>query len=218
MFDFLGVFTPEQYAALKTYLQRKSLGDALRLETLRREAALAGWVVYQRDPATGVPTSWSVQPQGVPSRMSGLTSAFTLAGGDLLALDLRSRGDWVYFTRGEFRFEAGGSFRGGLPSRGGYFVNRHADDGVLAATTDRYKRWAAPRIRRELEDLEYAIKATLDYSDQCLIEAIELYKRVSGTETLAALESILEEALASPQDFDSLRFADVTGTSSSPGE
>lgn len=213
MFDFLGVFTPEQYAALKTYLRRKSLGDDLRLETLRREAALAGWVVYQRDPDTGRPTSWSVTPAGLPSRMADLTSAFTLAGGDLLSLDLRSRGDWVYFTRGDFAFRAGESFGGGRPSRAGYFINRHADDGVLAATTDRYKRWAAPRIRRELEELEYAIKATLDYSDQCLIEAIELFKRVSGTEPLSALESILEEALASPQDFDSLRFADVAGGS-----
>jgi hypothetical protein len=209
MFDFLGVFTPQQYQALKVYIQTKSKGDALRLETLRREAALAGWVVYQRDPQTGAPLSWSVQPEGSPSRMARLAQAFTLAGGSMLELDLRSRGDWVYFTRGEFAFQAGQDFKGGLPSRGGYFVNRHADDGVLAATTDRYKRWAAPRIRRELEELEYEIKATLDYSDQCLTEAIELYKRVRGTEPLANLEQILEAALASPEDYDSLRLADV---------
>lgn len=207
-FNFMGIFSNTQWEQLRDFVQARSRADALRLSTLRNDIFRLGWIVYtSRNPDTGVPLAYRVEPEG--SSLDQLVRLYEARGGSVLDLNIRSRGNWVYITRGEFSFNFDDNFQGGFPAgttnQDGYFINRHTDDGGLAPTIDKYKRWVLPIIRKELEDLEYKIKKLVDLTDQHLIESIEIYKRVAGTEPLAELESIIEYALSNPSAYPLLR-------------
>jgi hypothetical protein len=207
-FNFLGIFSNSQWEELRSFVRSRSKADSLRLSTLRNDIYRQGWIVYtQRDPSTNVPTQYRVEPP--ESTLARLVSSYEAAGGSILSLNIRSRGNWLFISRGEFSFSFDDNFQGGFPSGttnlDGYFINRHLDDGGLAPTLDKYKRWVLPIIRQELEVLEYKIKKCVDLTDQYLIEAIEIYKRVQGTEPLAELESLVENALSNPTAYPFLR-------------
>ena len=194
MFDFLGTFTLEEWTALRQFIEVQARGIAPRLNQIRQDLYRLGWIQYD---ANG---GYRIDPEG--SSLDHAVKAYQALGGDVKNLRIKSRGAWIYFTRGDFTLEADASFQGGFLSDPNYRSARHYDDTQVSLTVDKYKSWALESIRKRSENLEYEIKRIVDETDQLILEGILLVKRSTGTETLEQLRQKIEFFIANPEFTD----------------
>jgi len=169
---------------------------------LKSEINRLGWIQYDFD-QDGVRINYRVLPED--SQLAKYATAFEYYGGSLEDLQLRSRGDWIFLTKGEFNLSEAEPYVGGQPSEGDYPTdNRHLDDTAPANRMASMKDWLIPKIKRQLEDLEFRIKRTIDLSDQHINEIVLLIKRSTGAETIQDLKTDIDFFL-STGDFPSAR-------------
>lgn len=200
-FDFLGTFSRSQYETLYAYAQAHLVNVDPRIEYLKSEIERLGWIEYEFDEG-GVRVNYMVRP--VNSQLAKYARAFEYYGGSLTALQIRSRGDWIYMTKGEFDLGDSRPLTGSAPSEGDYRrVNRHYNDAVPGNHIHSTKEWVLPSIRRRLDDLEFRIKRTIDLTDQHINEIVMLVKRSVGAETIEDLKTDIEFFITS-EDFTSV--------------
>lgn len=199
-FDFLGTFRRSQFEDLYAYAEAHLENVDPRIEYLKSEIERLGWIEYTFE--EGERVDYVVRP--VNSLLAKYSRAFEYYGGSLTALQIRSRGDWIYVTKGEFDLGDNRPYAGGRPSEGDYKSNnRHYNDDVPGNYVYSVKDWIAPSIKRRLEDLEFRIKRTIDRSDQHINEIILLVKRSVGAETLESLRTDIEYFITS-EEFESV--------------
>jgi len=200
-FDFLGTFSRSDFAGLFQYAEAHLVNVEPRIEYLKSEIERLGWLEYEFD-EEGIRVAYTVRP--VNSLLAKYSRAFEYYGGDLTDLQIRSRGDWIFVTKGEFDLSDARPYAGGKPSEGDYKKsNRHYNDDVPGNYVHSVKEWVLPSIKRRLEDLEFRIKRVVDLSDQHVNEIILLIKRSVGAETLEQLRTDIEYFISS-QDFTSV--------------
>lgn len=187
-YDFLGTFGEQQVRVLldwvELHVEEESSG---RIEHLRRGVERLGWVRYSTD-NDGEVTGFSIEPSG--SLLDRQVRAYQFAGGDLVDLDVLSRGNWIYLTKGEFELE-NREFRGGVPSHGEYSPAQAYADADSAIEVSKLKETVEPTLKR-LEDLEFRIKRTVDLLDRYVEEVILLAKRTDGVDTIDDLRKNIE--------------------------
>jgi len=194
-FDFLGTFTRPQLDALDTFVRAHAVNAAQRITAIKGEIERLGWLEYDFN-EEGQRVGYRVAPEG--STLHRYAMAFAYEGGDLNALQIRSRGDWIYQIKGEWDLREDVAYAGGVPSEGEY-----RDSGGLyndqepGTEVERFKELVIPSLKRRREDSEYRVKRTVDRSDQLIEELILLIKRTTGAETLDALRINLDFMLAS---------------------
>lgn len=194
-FDFLGTFTRTQLDALDAFVRAHAVNADARIRAIKGEIERLGWLEYDFD-ETGQRVSYRVQPEGSVLYRHAL--AFEYAGGDLNALQIRSRGDWIYQIKGEWDLREGVAYTGGLPSEGEYRASGGLyDDQEPGTEVARMKQLVIPSLKRRLEDAEFRVKRTVDRSDQLIEELILIIKRTTGAETLDALRTNLDFMIAS---------------------
>jgi len=190
MFDFLGSFTLEEWQALRAFIENQAKGIAPRLAQIRQDLYRLGWIQYDQS------GGYRVDPEG--SSLDRALKAYAAMGGDVMSLRIKSRGAWIYFTRGDFTLEPDASFQGGFLSDPNYRTARHYDDAQVGLSVDKYKSWALEAIRKRRENMEFEVKRIVDETDQLILEGILLVKRSTGTETLEDLRQKIEYYIANP--------------------
>ena len=197
-FDFLGTFKRSEYTDMVRYAEALLPMVVPRIKTLKGTIERLGWVEYEFN-EEGERINYTVQP--VDSQLAKYVLAYEYRGGSLNDLQIRSRGDWIYITKGTFDLSESTPFAGGRPSEGKFSASgiHYEDDTVPATHVARVKDWMVPSIK-VLEDLEFRIKRVVDLTDQCIEEIVLLVKRSTGAETLEALKSDIEFFIAS-KDF-----------------
>jgi hypothetical protein len=188
-FDFLGTFTASDFGRLLEFA-RATLPDVDdRITILKAEIEKLGWVSYSFD-EQGERVGYQVFPTN--SLMARYTRAYEYYGGSLNDLKIRSRGDWIYITKGEFDLREGVPFSGGQPSDGEYSANNGLyNDATPGIHISKVKDWLIPKIKK-MEDLEYRIRRCVDLTDQKIEEIILLVKRSTGAETIEDLRQTVE--------------------------
>lgn len=200
-FDFLGTFSRSDYEHLYAYAEAHLANVDPRIAYLKSAIERLGWIEYGFD-EEGTRVDYVVRP--VNSMLAKYARAYEYYGGDLNRLQIRSRGDWIFMTKGEFDLGDSRPATGGRPSEGDYKrSNRRYNDDVPGNYIHSTKDWVLPSIKRRLEDLEFRIKRMVDLSDQHIEEIILLVKRSVGVETLEDLRSDIEYFIGSP-DFNSV--------------
>lgn len=195
-FNFLGTFTRPQLDALDAYVRAHVPNVEPRIRAIKGEIERLGWLEYSFN-EEGERVDYRVLPEG--SVLDRHVLAYTWAGGDLNDLQIRSRGDWIYLTKGEWDLREGVAYGGGLPSEGEYRESGGLyDDQEPGTEVDRFKEQVRPSLRRRLEDLEFRVKRTVDRSDQLIEELVLLVKRTTGAETLDELRTNLDFMINSP--------------------
>ena len=190
MHDFLGSFTLEEWRSLQEFIEKNAQGIAPRLAQIRQDLYRLGWIAYEDR------GGYTVQPTG--SSLDRALKAYTSMGGSVRNLNIKSRGAWIYFTRGDFNLDPDVTFQGGALSTGDYRTARRYDDTATSLVIEKYKGWATEAIRKRGENLEFEIKRLVDETDQIVLEGILLVKRSTGTETLETLKTRVEYFIANP--------------------
>jgi len=199
-YDFLGTFKRSQFELLADYAEASLQDVDPRITYLKSEIERLGWIEYEFD-EEGRRIDYNIQPPN--SQLAKYALAFEYYGGSLTELQIRSRGDWIYITKGEFNLDDAAPYAGGKPSEGNYSEgSRHYDDTVPGNYVAGVKDWITPKIKRQLEDLEFRIKRTIDLSDQYIEEVVLLVKRSTGAETLEDLRKDIDFFITS-EDFHS---------------
>lgn len=199
-FDFLGTFTRSQLEALDAYVQAHLANVAPRIQAIKGEIERLGWLEYEFD-EVGNRINYRILPEG--SLLDRYALAYTWAGGDINALQIRSRGDWIYLLKGKWDLRENVAYTGGVPSEGDYrsqgglYNDQEPGDEVA-----RIKEVISPALKRRLEDAEFRVKRTVDRSDQLIEELVLLLKRTTGSETLEDLVTNLEFMITS-EDYPS---------------
>jgi hypothetical protein len=200
-FDFLGTFKRSEFDRLITYAEAQLQYVDPRISYLKSEIDRLGWIEYEFD-EEGHRVSYVVRPRN--SVLAKYARAFEYYGGNLTDLQIRSRGDWIYMTKGKFSLKQSEPFAGGVPSEGEYQKgNQSFDDTAPSNTVSKVKDWMIPNIKRRVEDLEFRIKRTVDLTDQHIEEIVLLVKRKSGAETLDDLKQEVAFYVSS-EDFPSV--------------
>lgn len=201
-FDFLGTFTRDQLDQLDAYVRAHVPNAAARLSVIKGELERLGWLEYERDD-TGQRVGYEVRPPGSALHRAAL--AFEYAGGDLNALQIRSRGDWIHQVKGEWDLREGVAYTGGVASEGDYRNSgSRYDDQEPGTEVERFKELVVPSLKRRLEDAEFRVKRIVDRSDQLIDELVLIVKRTTGAETLDELRNNLDFMIASG-DYPSAR-------------
>lgn len=200
-FNFLGTFSEEEVQALLSFAEDQLEDVEDRISYLRSNIERVGWIVFERGD-DGKPVSYDIQPPN--SLLAKYVRTYQFFGGEVLELDIRSRGEWLSFTKGEPNLDDDAEFQGGQVDGQGVSENyaapnRHYDDAVEAATVAKVKDWVTPAIQGKREEWEYRIKRSIDLVDQYLEEIILLVQRSSGAETLDDLRSKIEFYLSSDE-------------------
>lgn len=199
MYNFLGTFTRVEVDALIEFARKSFPQVEGRVASLKASIERLGWIEYERD-EEGNRIAYSVYPP--QSQIASYIRAFEFYGGNVLDLEIRSRGDWIYITQGAFDLQDGVPFAGGKPSEGKYLKRAGLlDDATPGIHVAKVKDWVIPRLKK-LEDMEYRIKRTVDLTDQMIEEIVLLVQRTSGAETLDDLRDTINYFLSSP-DFPS---------------
>lgn len=194
-FDFLGTFSYAQVEKLFSYAQVSTAGASDRVRFAKIAIERLGWLEYTRD-AEGVRTGYNIYPPN--SQLASYVHTFEFQGGDVLDLELRSRGDWIFLTQGDFDLNADTPYIGGKPSEGNYLKRIGLlDDATPGTAVQKVKEWLIPRMKR-LEDSEFRIKRTVDLTDSYIEEIILLVLRTTGAETLEDLKVSIEFFVSSP--------------------
>ena len=192
-FNFLGTFSEEEIQALFDFADAQLQDIDARINHLQSRIQRVGWLEYEFD-EDNQPISWRVVPSG--SELQKYVHEYLFYGGDLLDLGIKSRGQWVHFSKGEFDSDAYIKFQGNKPQGGEYRESLHLDDAEPGIAVDKMKRWMIPAIKAKRENAEFKIKKTCDLLDQYLEEIILLVKRSSGAETIEDLKSRLQQYLS----------------------
>lgn len=196
-FDFLGTFRRSQYEELYAYAEAHLVNVDPRVEYLKSEIERLGWIEYSLD-EEGNRVDYQIRP--VNSLLAKYARAFEYYGGSLTGLQIRSRGNWIYVTKGEFDLGDSRPYTGGRPSEGDYKTNnRHYNDDVPGNYIQSTKDWVIPSIKRRLDDMEFRIKRTIDRTDQHINEIVLLVKRSVGAETIEDLKTDIEHFITSDE-------------------
>ena len=195
-FDFLGTFTEEEIKSLLDFAEKQLPDVQAKIEYLRCRIEKIGWITYSIDDS-GKRVSYSVDPPD--SLLGKYIKTYQFYGGDVLSLNIKSRGQWLHFTKGEATLDSGVEFQGGKVEGEYYSPNMQHDDGLEAVATSKVKDWCIPVIQGKREDWEFKIKKAIDLGDQCLEEILLLVKRSTGAETLQDIRVRLDYYLTSPE-------------------
>lgn len=197
--NFLGTFARKDIESLIAFARVSIPTADERIRALKVSIERLGWLEYERD-NEGARVSYTIHPPN--SQLASYVRTFEYYGGDVLSLELRSRGDWIYITKGTFDLRDGVPFAGGKPSEGHYLKRAGLlDDATPGIHVAKIKDWVIPRLKR-VEDLEYRIKRTIDLTDQMIEEIVLLVQRTTGSETLDDLQDTINYFLTS-SDFPS---------------
>lgn len=200
MFDFLGTFKLSAWEALRAFADAHlGVGVQERLASLTTQIQGLGWVTYLSSPDNQV-IGYRVDPP--QSKLDRLFKQYAFMGGDPLSLNLISRGDWIYLTKGALTL-GDEPFTGGFPSKGDYRTSEHLADLPVAITVSKIKAPLLPSIQR-LERVEHEIRRTVDRADQLLEEGILLVQRTTGVETVQELLEEMDFYIANPSQYPSI--------------
>lgn len=184
-FNFLGIFEEEEMDVLLSFARDQLEDVDGRINHLRGEIRKYGWLQIERD-EDGDPVDFRIYPPN--SMLDKYVRSYQYYGGDVLELDVKPRGDWVYFSKGEGNLDIEEGWGGGKPVGASYDADKPWEDEDPAIATSKIKGWMKDAIRRKRETFEYKIKRVVDLVDQHLEEIIELVKRSTGSETIDDLE------------------------------
>lgn len=189
-FNFLGTFTQAEFQALMAYAVARLPQVEARIAYLKAQMERLGWVEYTLD-ENGERIAYRVLPP--ESLMAKYVKVYEYYGGNLLDTVVRSRGDWVYLTKGDFDLSDSAPYTGGRPSDARYPAgSRYLGDAVPGTHVAKVKDWLIPSLKRGLEDAEFRVKRTADLSDQCIEEIVLLIKRSTGADNLEDLRKDVE--------------------------
>lgn len=195
-FDFLGTYTEDEITALLVFAETQLQDVDGRLAHLRANVERVGYISMVRNDENNV-IDYFISPSG--SLLDKYVKAYRFYGGDITKIPVRSRGQWLFFTKGEPDLNQSAEFQGGKVEGAEYDINLHYDDGIEAITTSKVKDWCIPTIQAKREDWEYRIRKAVDLCDQYMEEIILLLKRSTGTETLSDLRIQVNHYLSSPE-------------------
>ena len=201
-FDFLGTFRRDQIEALFAFADDQLEDFDQRLEYLRINIERVGWLSIERDDESGEVLSYDITPSD--SLLAKYVRTFHYYGGTMGDLRIRSRGDWLSFTKGEATLDdaefQGGKVQGTDADDDLYETSSlRRDDAIEAETVKRVKDWMIPSIVAKREEWEFRIKRCVDLTDQYLEELILLVRRHSGAETLDDLKDQINYYLESDE-------------------
>lgn len=201
-FDFLGTFRRDEIEALFDFARDQMEDFDERLEYLRVNIERIGWLTIERDSETGEVLAYDITP--LDSLLAKYVRTFHYYGGSMHDLRIRSRGDWLSYTKGEATLDSaefqGGRVQGTDADDDLYETSsRRRDDAVEAETVKRVKDWMVPSIVSKREEWEFRIKRCVDLTDQYLEELILLVRRHSGAETLDDLRDQINYYLESDE-------------------
>lgn len=193
-FNFLGTYKEEQIRGLLEFAKKQLEDVDERIEHLQGKIQRIGWLSYEEDEEGNV-VDFNITPNN--SQLEKYVKSYQYYGGDIADLNIMSRGQWLYRSKGSVDDNPyGGGFQGGEIEGAEYRDNLRADDANSAVITSRVKDWMTPSIRKKREDFEYRIKRSIDLVDQHLEEIILLVKRSEGEETIEDLEDRIEYFLS----------------------
>lgn len=195
-FDFLGTFTEDELSALLDFAFHQLLDVEPRIQALRSRIDRIGWISFHKD-EEGIYQSYSISSE--KSQIAKYVRAYEFFGGNMLDIPIRSRGDWLFLTKGEPVLDPNTDFQGGKVDGASYNPNTHKNDAVEGIAVSKVKDWMIPSIKAKREEWEFRIKKSVDEADQCLEEIILLIKRHTGSETIEDLRAELEFYLTSPE-------------------
>lgn len=199
-FNFLGTYDEEQIRGLLEFA-RQQLDDVdAKINHLQSEIQRYGWLSYSKDDEGSI-TGFSITPP--QSQLAKYVRTYHYYGGDVRDLNILSRGDWLYRSKGSIDDDVhGGGFQGGKIQGADYPDNLHLDDTNAANTTTKVKDWMADSIRRKREEFEFRIKRSIDLVDQHLESILLMVRRSEGAETIEALKGDIEHFLTQ-EDYQS---------------
>lgn len=183
-FNFLGTFTEAQFEDLEAFVKAQALMFPERLDYLSSQIRRLGWLTYTRN-SEGVPTAYQIEPRGC--ELERRVAAYERFGGDVLALGIRSRGEWISYNQIPPELDSSKVNSGGLTSGDPIPDDLHADDTVPAVTMSKIKEPVLRAIQSYRENSEYDLMKTLDLSEQFLQEMILLAQRQEGVDNLDEL-------------------------------
>lgn len=198
-FDFSGTFTADEVEDLFTFAENQLEDVEDRISYMRANIERVGWITFERD-ESGDPVSYKIHPP--QSLLAKYVRTYQFFGGDILDLRIRSRGEWLSFSKGEPDLDNDSGFQGGSVegTNEDYAApNRHYNDAVEAEVVGKVKDWITPAIQTKREEWEFRIKRSIDLVDQYLEEIILLVQRSTGAETLSDLRSKIEFYLNSDE-------------------
>lgn len=196
-FDFLGTFKRAQVDLLFDFAEAHLANVEPRIRAIKAEIERLGWIEYDYD-ENGDVSDYVVRPS--KSQLAKYIRAYIYHGGNPIELFVRSRGDWIYITKGDFDLSDTRESSGIVPSGGEYKrSNTHYNDTVPGNHVAAVKDWLIPSLKRRREDLEYRVKRNVDRVDQLIIEIVLLVKRSTGAETLESLQRDIEHFLVSKE-------------------
>lgn len=196
-FDFLGTFKEEDVKHLLEFAENQLNDVQDRINFFRSKIQRLGWIDYTTN-ANGDRVGFSITP--ARSELAKQVRAYHYHGGSVLDLNITSRGQWFFYTKGSADEDDFTQFQGGqvegmdhnLPPHEGHF-----DDTIPSITTSKVKDWIRDPIQDKLERFEYKIRRTIDLEDQYLEETLLLAKRAQGAETLEDLKSDIQHYIES---------------------
>lgn len=199
-FNFLGTFDRSEVETLLEFAESQLEDVPARINYLRSLIERNGWVTFERD-EEGRAISYDVRPEN--STLSKYIRTYQFYGGSMLDLQIRSRGEWLSYTKGTSEIDGQIQYQGGRidgDTQGDYYApNMHKRDSVEAITVSKVKKWIIPSIKMKREEWEFKIKKSIDLVDQYLEEIILLVQRSTGAETLEDLKANIEFYLESDE-------------------
>lgn len=188
-FDFLGTFTKSDIDELVSFVEDQLLDKDTQIAYLQGALQKVGWINYTFNDQ-GKVISYVIEPRG--SSLDKLIKRYHYHGGDIKNLPIKSRGQWVSFSKEDPTLDsskpnAAGSLEAAHPTQG--VDNLHADDAVPAVTVDKIKGFLLPTIKYKREDLEFEIKKALDLTDQYLRHMLTLVQRTEGPDRIEVLKN-----------------------------
>lgn len=192
-FNFLGTFSAAEVQALLNFAQAQLPDTEAKIAYLQGQINRVGWIQYTLD-ASRVPISYVIEPES--SLLAKYVRSYQFYGGDLLDLSVRSRGQWISFSREDPSLDSSQANTGGSLEAAAQVQdeeNLHADDGVPAIAVSKVKDFITPAIQLKRENYEFRIKKALDLADQYLEEIILLVRRATdGDESLEFLQQQIQ--------------------------
>lgn len=193
-FNFLGTYKEKQIRGLLEFAKKQLEDVDERIDHIRTEVRRNGWLSYEKD-GEGNIIDFTITPED--SQLAKYVRSYQFYGGNIEDLNIMSRGQWLYRSKGSIDANPyGGGFQGGEVEGAEYNDSLRQDDANPANVTSKLKDWMQPSIKKKREDFEYRIKRTIDLVDQHLEEIILLIKRSRGAETVEDLETEIEYFLS----------------------